>query len=515
MSVDNILSHLALKNHRRLASLIGFKTLIAWHFIVLFTPLLAAPAPNASNNVVFARQLTLYLSLALCFLVLSFLKRKLPDLSNPRATIALHISVGALCVFVTAAAIAVSALDAIPVAYRLATVAALGCCEALSMHLWVHHLVDTVVSKRRRALAVDMIFGAVIAFFVLSLQQPLSFVIVAALPGLAAVSLLVICSSRHKQSGEARVVLPKQTQGILHRRFVKNHLPSVVFALTFGLMQGTYIETDTLFFLVSSPLILLGVIVSGLVVFLIGEKATSYEDIDTIHRYSLLFLILGVLGLSVFKGISPAYLSKATLLAGFVLFDFGALVLSMSMARRAGPAKAHLIDKGRAMVCFGLTLGLVLGFSLCRLIDESSTDTLVSAIGGAAVALPLITVLMRLSRVAPTESLLVEESAGATAISAVGPGIGDMTLTLDGGGSAALQKKTWQDACAEVARAYQLSPRETEVFMMLGKGRNAEYIQGKLVISLHTAKSHIANIYQKLGVHSIQEMLDLIELFAT
>jgi len=379
------------------------------------------------------------------------------------------------------------------------------------MHLWIHHLVDTGISKRRRALAMDMVFGAIIAFFVLSLQQPLSFVIVAILPGLAALSLLVIRLSGFQQSSEARVVLPKQTQSILHRRFVKNHLPSVVFALTFGLMQGTYIETDTLFFLVSSPLILLGVIASGLVVFLIGEKTVSYEEIDTIHRFSLLFLVLGVLGLSVFRGISPVYLSKATLLAGFVLFDFGALVLSMSMARRVGLAKAHLIDKGRAMVCFGLTLGLVLGFSLCRLIDETNTDTLVSAIGGAAVALPVFTVLMRLNRVAPTEALLVEESAGATAMSARGSGIGGMTL--DEGGSAALQKKTWQEACVEVARVYQLSPRETEVFMLLGKGRNAEYIQGKLVISLHTAKSHIANIYQKLGVHSIQEMLDLIELF--
>ena len=33
----------------------------------------------------------------------------------------------------------------------------------------------------------------------------------------------------------------------------------------------------------------------------------------------------------------------------------------------------------------------------------------------------------------------------------------------------------------------------------------------KLVISTHTAKSHIANIYRKLEVHSSQELLDLVE----
>lgn len=30
---------------------------------------------------------------------------------------------------------------------------------------------------------------------------------------------------------------------------------------------------------------------------------------------------------------------------------------------------------------------------------------------------------------------------------------------------------------------------------------------------MHTAKTHIANIYHKLGVHSSQEMLSLIETF--
>ena len=45
----------------------------------------------------------------------------------------------------------------------------------------------------------------------------------------------------------------------------------------------------------------------------------------------------------------------------------------------------------------------------------------------------------------------------------------------------------------------------------MAKGRNAEYIQNALFISNHTAKTHIANIYRKLDVHSAQELLDLVE----
>ncbi len=49
--------------------------------------------------------------------------------------------------------------------------------------------------------------------------------------------------------------------------------------------------------------------------------------------------------------------------------------------------------------------------------------------------------------------------------------------------------------------------------MLVAKGRNADYIQQSLTISTHTAKTHIANIYHKLDVHSMQELLDLVEKY--
>ena len=69
----------------------------------------------------------------------------------------------------------------------------------------------------------------------------------------------------------------------------------------------------------------------------------------------------------------------------------------------------------------------------------------------------------------------------------------------------------FQMRCDKVAEDYGLSKRQREVLEMLAKGRNAEYITEKLVISAHTAKAHIYNIYQKTGVHSRQELMDLVE----
>ena len=129
--------------------------------------------------------------------------------------------------------------------------------------------------------------------------------------------------------------------------------------------------------------------------------------------------------------------------------------------------------------------------------------------GGIAIVLMVVTLLLKLDRKPSMESLLLE-----TATESQGEGRSRVTEGgLGESGDPAMRGSSWRHACQAIVRTYQLSPRESEVFGLLARGRNAEYIQGKLFISLHTAKSHIANIYQKLGVHSIQEMLDLIDLF--
>lgn len=65
--------------------------------------------------------------------------------------------------------------------------------------------------------------------------------------------------------------------------------------------------------------------------------------------------------------------------------------------------------------------------------------------------------------------------------------------------------------CGRLARRFMLSPRQAEVLNLLARGRNASYIEDKLCISLSTAKSHISGVYRKLGVHTQQELLALVQ----
>lgn len=61
-----------------------------------------------------------------------------------------------------------------------------------------------------------------------------------------------------------------------------------------------------------------------------------------------------------------------------------------------------------------------------------------------------------------------------------------------------------------LAREHELTPREVEVFDLLARGRSIPYIRDALVISKETAATHAKHVYAKLGVHSRQELIDLV-----
>lgn len=66
-------------------------------------------------------------------------------------------------------------------------------------------------------------------------------------------------------------------------------------------------------------------------------------------------------------------------------------------------------------------------------------------------------------------------------------------------------------ACGRIAERYALSPRETEILAFLAHGRGAPYIGDKLCISPETVRTHTKRIYGKCGVHTKEELLDLVE----
>ena len=72
------------------------------------------------------------------------------------------------------------------------------------------------------------------------------------------------------------------------------------------------------------------------------------------------------------------------------------------------------------------------------------------------------------------------------------------------------------EAALDLLRSsYDLSAREFQVIDEFSSGRSARYIADHLVLSEHTVKTHLRRAYAKLGVHSRQELLNLIESMET
>lgn len=66
-------------------------------------------------------------------------------------------------------------------------------------------------------------------------------------------------------------------------------------------------------------------------------------------------------------------------------------------------------------------------------------------------------------------------------------------------------------ACDDLSAEYGLTARETELLKLLAQGRDAAFVESRLYLSRNTVKSYTKSVYAKLGVHSKQELIDLVK----
>lgn len=76
-------------------------------------------------------------------------------------------------------------------------------------------------------------------------------------------------------------------------------------------------------------------------------------------------------------------------------------------------------------------------------------------------------------------------------------------------------RSSLQERCECFAIHFGLTARETDVLQLVAAGRDVPYIEGELVLAKSTVKTHIKHIYEKCGVSSRQNLLDLIQGFET
>jgi DNA-binding CsgD family transcriptional regulator len=67
-------------------------------------------------------------------------------------------------------------------------------------------------------------------------------------------------------------------------------------------------------------------------------------------------------------------------------------------------------------------------------------------------------------------------------------------------------------SCQRLSEKHQLTPRESEVLLLLADGRDTPYIATQLFLSKNTVRTHVKNLYAKVDVHNKQQLLDLLHI---
>lgn len=248
-----------------------------------------------------------------------------------------------------------------------------------------------------------------------------------------------------------------------------------------------------------------------------GIAGARRVDVETLYRPTV-FVCTVAFALMPLTGGDIA-VPFAVVSAGYTLFEVLVWVILSEVASRFQFTSVQVFGFGRAIVLLtGVIAGALIAGLLMRL---QPGPALYSAV--AAVAIVSISFLRTYVLTSSDLSVFDETEVDAESVEAAAQGEADPRArtgaesragTAGQPGKAAKpgeKKVPFQRKCAIIGDYYGLTRRETDVFRLLAAGRNSTRIQEELMISAGTVNTHSHHVFQKLDVHSQQEVIDLFQ----
>lgn len=213
-------------------------------------------------------------------------------------------------------------------------------------------------------------------------------------------------------------------------------------------------------------------------------------DADRLAQVSVLLVAIGFLFVNSNDG-AVRNVSNALLSSGNAAFNMVSWIVIVSVGARNKVGAMSVAGWGDGVGAFGTLLGAAFGIGSNHLVEHSPTGLMILTgvllalfVGYALIGLKNFSFETTIEGIVPVEEPEVRSES---------------------------PEDLFQARCDAIAAEYHLTPREREVFAMLARGRNREYIQEKLVVSRNTVKAHVRHVYEKLDIHSHQELIDLVE----
>lgn len=240
---------------------------------------------------------------------------------------------------------------------------------------------------------------------------------------------------------------------------------------------------------------LFSLVVVGVIFLLFAAFLRDRFNPTFTYRLSLPIMVAGYVILALFVD-THAALSLLLINIGYEFFDILAWILFTEVSRRKDENPLHIFGLGVAFMFFGMATGYLGGEIMHTLVMEGSVQITVIAM------LSILSLVIIGFLVIPEGT--IEHLAHAIKPDKKTSNEKDAKEEAPGG-------KRLEVNCVAVAKAYRLTPRESEVLVLLAHGRTLSIIARDLQIAKGTARTHIENIYRKLNVHKQQELIDLVE----
>ena len=351
------------------------------------------------------------------------------------------------------------------------------------------------IKQSATAIAIGYLLSSVLFFAFLFFGQLESTLFCASMGPVAAVFLFYGVSNLQMDKKQANS-LPRQVnpdeadKHQLHKLIVAFGLTMLVAGASYELSRTIYVQmgqfavgTVTPYAIAQGAITTLTAIGAiGVALVLIASR--SIKGPEMCYRLIVTFLLIGALLLPVpllFPDV-PAFLPLAIDVGAFQCLGMGMWILIAGLCRRYQTSCLFAFGIIRACWSAGPLLGMLVG----RWLWYGVGLDVQGAFTAAATCVLLVVIV---------NNFVFTEHALAQALS---------IMPTD-------RKQRFQDRCRAVIERYGLTEREGEVMILFAKGRNLPYVQEELCLSKSTVSTHRQHIYQKLGVHSAQEMIDLIQ----
>ena len=255
-------------------------------------------------------------------------------------------------------------------------------------------------------------------------------------------------------------------------------------------------------------------VVVGVAFVAIVHKAGDRFNPTTIYRLSLPIMVAGYVAISLLLD-AHAALSILIINVGYEFFDILAWVLFVDASHRRNQNALHVFGLGVAFMFAGMAFGNTASQAIHGLVSSGAVQVnMVAMVAVLCLVIIAFLVLPEGTMAQFSSSLREARKEGDKDDGEVRNGEVVAAFPESGGSGSTPAQGRIERQCALVASAYKLTPRESEVVVLLAYGRTLAIIARDLQIAKGTARTHIESIYRKLGVHKQQELIDLVETFA-